>query len=517
MTADGPPGGTAADSTAVRLAGTADEAVSADEHALAAAQQMRGLFGRDSIYLVVWVLQVGFAALSIPINTRLLGSGGFGTVTTSLAVMQILVALGVFSLPTAVQRSYEQADDDGDARRIVTLSIFTAAITLGVALATGSLWAGVLHAGGFGGALEYAVIWASLTAVTYAALALLRSRDQLRGYGIVSLLQSAVAEVFSVLLVVLVHRTAAEFILGELLAQAVALAVALYMTRPLPIRRRHLRMVRDVLRYSGALLPAGIAAFLIVTSDKLIIRAELPVGQIARYGAIYNIAAIPVLILGILDTVWLPRFFAMTDERARAALLADSRDATSALLIPTILALSIGVPLVLLFWVPASFHPRGLWLETVTIAASGFPVASTIASRRVLLITGNTLPAGLSAIAGALVNIALNLALVPVIGIEGSALATLAAYTAMMIAVHVASRRTLVLRRPPVRLTAGCVAAVAVGALSTAAPITVAFAAARVVATLVCMFAFVVLLMRIVAPEREPPRWLRPADWVRRA
>ena len=69
-----------------------------------------GLFGRDSSYVLVWGLQVGVAALSIPVTTRLLGTG-FSAVTTSLAVMEILVAVGVFSLPPAVQRNYREADD----------------------------------------------------------------------------------------------------------------------------------------------------------------------------------------------------------------------------------------------------------------------------------------------------------------------------------------------------------------------------------------------------------------------
>jgi hypothetical protein len=53
---------------------------------------MRGLFGRDSLYVLIWGLQVGVAALSVPITTRLLGRN-FGVVTTAFAVMQILVPL----------------------------------------------------------------------------------------------------------------------------------------------------------------------------------------------------------------------------------------------------------------------------------------------------------------------------------------------------------------------------------------------------------------------------------------
>jgi O-antigen/teichoic acid export membrane protein len=509
-TADEPPAGAPA---ANRVPAT-DGAAAADA-AAATRSGMRGLFGRDSIYLAVWALPVGVAALSIPINTRILGAGGYGVVTTALAVMQILVAIGTFSLPTAVQRAYRR-DDQHDSRRIITLTICTAAVTLVVATVTGPYWASLLHLGAFRGALQYACIWAALTAVTYAALALLRSRDDLGAFSTVSFLQSVVAEVFSVLLVVTVHRTAREFVLGEMIAQAVAVALALYLTRPLPILRRHLAMVGDALRYSGALVPAAIGGFMLVVVDRLVIRADLPIAQVARYGAIYNLAAIPALLLGVLDTVWMPRFFDLSDRGTRRALLAESRDATSALLIPLILALSFAMPLVLAVWVPPSYHPHGLWLETVTIAASGFPVAGFFAERRVLLISGTTWPVGAATVAAALFNLALNIALVPVIGIEGSALATLLSYVVLHLVVLAFARRDEPLRRQPLRLTLACWGAVALAAASTLLPASGGFAALRVVATAVCAFAFASMLMRIVVPGFEP-RWLRPVGWGRRA
>jgi hypothetical protein len=235
---------------------------SGDERSPAAGTEkaMRGLFGRDSIYLLAWALPVGVAALSIPITTRLLGAG-FSVVTTSLAVVEILLAVGVFSLPPAVQRNYREADGGADAQRIVTLTIITAGVTLALATATGPYWSGLVGLGKFRPVLQYSVIWASLMAVTFSALALLRSRDNLLAYGLVSLMQSVAAVILGVGLIVFVRRTATEFVLGETLMQGVAMVLALYLTRPLPIRRRHLQLVRDRLRYSGALVPGVMGWF----------------------------------------------------------------------------------------------------------------------------------------------------------------------------------------------------------------------------------------------------------------
>lgn len=473
---------------------------------------MQGLFGRDSIYLLVWGLQVGVAALSIPVTTRLLGAG-FSVVTTSLAVMQVLVAVGVFSLPPAVQRNYREADGGADARRIVTLTIITAAITLAVAMATGPYWAGLVGLHKFSAVLHYAVIWASLTAVTFSALALLRSRDMLLAYGLVSLMQSVVAVTVGVLLIVFVQRSATQFVLGEMLTQALAMVLALYLTRPLPIRRRHLQLVRATIKYSGALVPAAIAGFLLTASDRLIINHDLPQLQVARYGAVYNIASIPILLLGLLDTVWLPRFFALADDNMLSKLLADSRDALYVLLIPAVMALSFSAPLVLSLWLRPDYHPAGLVFVVVTISVGGFPMAGFFAANRVLLISGKTGPVGLCVVTSAIVNIALNIVLVPIAGVEGSAFSTLLAYVLLHALVVRFARRIRHLRRPPLRRMISCGAAVVVAASTTAVPANGLFAVARVAATLLSLVVFGAVLHRLIAPGKEP--WLfRALSWA---
>jgi O-antigen/teichoic acid export membrane protein len=476
---------------------------------------MQGLFGRDSIYLLVWGLQVGVAALSIPVTTRLLGAG-FSVVTTSLAVLQVLVAIGVFSLPPAVQRNYRETDGGADARRIVTLTIVTATITLVVAMATGPYWSGAVGLGNFSAVLHYAVIWASLSAVTFSALALLRSRDMLFAYGLVSLMQSVVAVGVGVVLIVFVRRTATEFVLGEMLTQGVAMVLALYLTRPLPIRRRHLKLVRDTLKYSGALVPAAIAGFLLTASDRLIINHDLPQAmhlQVARYGAVYNIASVPILLLGLLDTVWLPRFFSLADDTMLSKLLADSRDALYGLLIPAVLALSFSAPLVLSLWLQPRFHPAGLVFVVVTISVGGFPMAGFFAANRVLLISGKTGPVAVCVVTSALVNIALNVVLVPVWGVEGSALSTLVAYMLLHALVVRFARRIRHLRRPPPRRMISCAAAVAVAAVAVAVPSHGLFAVARVLATLASLAVFGVVLQRLISPGKET-LLLRAVGWA---
>jgi len=486
----------------VPSAGPFDQRAEHDDGDTAVA--MRGLFGRDAVYLLVWASQVGFAALSIPITTRLLGRNGFGVVTTTIAVAQVLVAIGVFSLPTAIQRNYDETDGAADSRRIISLSIITAGITLAVFLAAGPYWSRLLGLGHFGATLEYAAIWASLTAVTYAALALLRSRNTLLAYGLVALIQSVLAEIFSVLLIVFVRRDATEFILGEMIAQVVAVGVALWFTRPLPLRRRDAPMVSAALRYSGALVPAALAGFLLTASDRIVIHHVLGLHQVARYGAVYNLAAIPVLLLGLLDTVWLPRFFQVSDQTVVGRLLAESRDALYRLLLPVVLALSLIIPMVLSVWLSSAYDPGGLFLVVVTISLSAFPMAGYLTANRVLLISGRTVPVGVCMVLAAAFNIVANLVLVPAIGIEGSAVATLLAFILLQGLTTFFAHRIQPVRHPPLGLVALCVADAGLAAACTQVPSGGAFAAARVLLALICLIVFGAMLQGLIASDGQP-------------
>ena len=72
----------------------------------AVVRAMRGLFGRDSLYMASWALQLVGAAALTPAITRLLGTDEFGAVATATAVMQVLFVVSGLGLATSLQRRY---------------------------------------------------------------------------------------------------------------------------------------------------------------------------------------------------------------------------------------------------------------------------------------------------------------------------------------------------------------------------------------------------------------------------
>jgi O-antigen/teichoic acid export membrane protein len=388
---------------------------------------MTGLFGRDSLYLVFWFLQVVMAALATPLATRLLGAPEFGVWSAANAVMQVLVVLCGCGLQVAVQKWHEDHGPDA-ARRLISLSVAVAVAATALAHLTGPLWSGPLGFGDYEGAVRLAVLWAGSSAGTAAVLALLRSQDRLAGFSGVSLLQSVGAELCSLAALVVLAPTAESFVLGRLVAQLLALALGLGMTRLRLLRPADLSLARGALVFGLPLVPAMLGSFVLGAADRFLIQAELGETAVAHYAVAYNIAALPMLVLSVLNSVWLPRFFAVGAGPEGDAVITASRDALYRLLAPVMVGLTVVSPLLLRLWAPPSFGRDDLLLVTAVVVVSAASYTAGLSAARALLAAARTRMIAVSAVVASVVNVLLNLWWIPVFGILGAALATAAAY-----------------------------------------------------------------------------------------
>jgi O-antigen/teichoic acid export membrane protein len=385
----------------------------------------RGFFSRDLIYLGFWAGQIALAAALTPVITRVLGQPEFGRVAACTAVMQLLAAVCSFSLGTAVQRVYVEEDGEANARRLVTFAIVLSLVTGMVAYATGRWWCPILGLGRFPDAVRYAVLWAIVTATTDAALCLVRSRDRLRIFVASSFAQSFVAQAFSLTLVVIVRRTAAEYMLGQLLGELLAAGLALCGARLKVISRANGPMLLSSLKFSAVLVPAQIATFLSDTSDRLVVQGDLGARVLSHYAVARNIGGFSTLLLTLLQFVWLPRLFAIKDRATRWRVLVANRDGLYILVVSFTLATAAASPAILWLLAPPSYKPETLLLVTALVMASAIPWVYAMVPVQELIIGGRTKTIAAIDLGLALLNLCLNLLLVPTLGIDGSAGITL--------------------------------------------------------------------------------------------
>jgi len=478
------------------------------EHAL------RGLFGRDSLYMLTWALQLLASAAATPLITRIMGTVEFGAVAAATAIMQVLFVVAGLGLRTAIQRHYAGPDGPAAAARLLLLTIVLAGVVTVLADSTGPLWSRYVGFESYSGALRVAVYWAGVAAVTNASLALLRSQDRLLAFSCVSLLQSVVAAAAGVVLLV-ARPTATMFLLAQLSMQVLATMVALFLAPPKLLRPRDRRLALDALLYGLPLVPAVLGSFVLAAADRLVIQAELGLTAVARYQVAYNVGNLPMLLLSVLSNVWMPRIFALKGPAERDAVLAASWDALYRLLTPVLIGLSVGAPLVLRVWVPPSYQPDDLLLVTAVVIVSAVPYTAGLSVTRALLAEGRTTMIAAATGVAAVVNIVLNLILVPRYELVGSAAATFLSYGLLYGLLHLRVRAMLPMRNSPRRL-AEVAAAAAIALLAAALPTTRAFLALRGVIAIASLVWFGSILVQLnhrrsapsddaLAPLSDPP------------
>lgn len=385
------------------------------------------MFTRDFIYLGVSALQVVLAALITPILTRRVGVGPFGQLALAIVVAQLLGWTFSLGLPFAVQKVFAEEDGDRRARGVLAISAFLAAAGTLVVVLAAPAWGPAV---GLNQVLDarLAALWAGCFALTLTTLAMLRSRDKLRMAIFGATLQSLGAQLAGLALLYLWAPTVTSYLWGLIIGQGAAALAGLLALRPA------WSAVTTIRRYAGAFLfglpmvPQQLSGFILGLGDRVVVRHVLGSAAVGRYSVAYNVGSLGFLVLVFAMQAWLPRIYAVEDPGARSRLLASSRDMMNLLLIPVVIGLAAGAPVVLRVWVPPSFHPAELTPIVAIVAICTFPFAQFLANLRALMSEGRTSRAAVATLVAAVVNIGLNLVMVPFLGITGSAIATVLSY-----------------------------------------------------------------------------------------
>jgi O-antigen/teichoic acid export membrane protein len=393
----------------------------------AALNALHAMFTRDFLYLGVSALQVVLAALMTPILTRLVGVSQFGQLALAIVVGQLLGVTFSFGLPFAAQKVFAGEDGDRDSRAVLAITAVLAVAASLVTVLAAPAWGPAV---GLAGVLEarLVAVWAGCFALALTSLAMLRSRDKLGMAIFVATLQSVGAQASGVLLLHWWAPTVTSYFYGLIIGQGAAALVGLLALTPNWSVVTAIRRYRGIFLFGLPMVPQQLSGWILGVGDRVVVSHVLGSAAVGRYSVAYNLGSLGFILLVFVNQAWMPRIYAVADRAARSRLLASSRDTMNLLLIPVVCGLAAGAPLVLEVWVPKSFHPAQLTPIVAIVAICTFPFGQFLANLRALMSEGRTGRAAVATLVAAVVNIGLNVALVPFIGITGSAIATVLSY-----------------------------------------------------------------------------------------
>jgi O-antigen/teichoic acid export membrane protein len=389
-----------------------------------AAVAERGIVRDGAVYAVGLALRGGLSFLVLPAATRILGPEEFGVATAALVVASVLSIVFGLGSNYAILRLY--FDEPEAAERTEWAMLLRAQLVLGAVLACvawllGPIWSGMYDGVPWTGALQLAVVLGFAQAVQATTLSVLRAARRVYAFVGVVLAQVVAGGTLAVLLAA---RYGPAGLVGGL---AVGASLGALLGLVLTYRRPSWSWVS--LR-AGLLLSVPFAAVMLSgwvfgLSDRVLIERFLGLEQLGTYQVAYALAIVPILLTDALQTAWLPHFYRLDASTKRAL---PARLATRVTL--AVAAVAAGVvlfaPVAGALLAPPDFE---LPLTVVALVVSAtFVRASYLIAFAVLSDVKESASIARASALGAVVNVGLNLWLIPLWGLTGAALTTLVAY-----------------------------------------------------------------------------------------
>ncbi len=413
--------------------------------------QLQSLVVQSATYGLGDLLTKAIAFLLIPVYTRYLSPADYGILGVASSLTAVLGIVYPLGLNAAAMRFYYDVPDEA-ARRELLGTLALAVLFLGAAL-TLILVATPLGPALFGAAVRdipfspyvTTLLWTACFAnASVIPLVIFRVQERPRCY--VAYTVGAFLLTTAAILYYVVGRR--EGALGNLRGVMIAsgiMAVLYVLTTfrhaALAFRRR---WVAEGFVYGLPVVPHLLAHWALTLSDRSILNHLVPLEQLGVYTLAYQVSIALSLIMQALNTAWMPFFYRVASEPDAERKLA--RFFTYYLGIATFAALglaTLGGDVIRIVANPA-YHAAAQWVPVVTLAhlAQGFyyPAVFALFYRRktayLPFLTGSA----------AVLNIALNVGLIPRYGIGAAAWSKVVGYVALAAITFIAGQRVYPIR-----------------------------------------------------------------------
>jgi len=391
-----------------------------------------GVFGQQAV-----------AYLTLPVLTKYLSRTDYGVVSVLIALLSFINVISNAGLPAATFRMYNEDDHPSARTRVLGTSqvLFFGYALLMTAVVLGGAEYISLHL--LGNTIYVDVI--RIVGIYLVASTLIN-------YGNIILrihvrpLQKSVHNILWLLaeyglvigLVVFMHLGIKGYWLGRLIGGFVALAGMWWLVHRFISWQISMRQFREIVRYALPMFPATMALWALRLVDRALITTSVGLNEVAIYEVGYKIGLLTGMVNVPFLAAW-PQFaFSSMKKRDAPRIYRDVLTSVAA----GSLFLGLGVimfrdELVIMFSTSEYARASTLvpWIVLSQIAWALHPVLSLGPKIK----RNTTVLAWVTGVA-AFMNIALNLFLIPRIGILGAAIATFVAYTILVILEYVIGR-----------------------------------------------------------------------------
>ena len=405
--------------------------------------------------------------LLMPFYTTWLSTSEFGVAELITSTANLLIPLACVGIANGIFRF--AAERESDQRAVFSTSVALLAIGSGIFLALSPI---LLLFDYFAASVWLIVLYVLSANLQSVAAQYVRACDRTRLFSLQGIVNTILTVALNILFLVGFDMGVTGYVLsvivGNLLTTAF-LVVAAKLWRVFSLRAVDRRLMKELLVFSLPMVPTTVCWLITDLSDRYMVTYFCGEAVNGVYSAAYKLPTVINLVSGIFMQAW--QFSAVaqsSDDEACKRFYSDVfRGFLSVIFIGAagLILFSRELTAILL---NSAYADAARYMPTLISAAAIEAVVAFLAT--VYMVRKKTMHSFLTAMLGALLNVLLNLCLIPVWGALGAAIATLIGYGAVLIARLIDAPRMIRFRLYLPRLTVSLLLLLGAAALMTLAP-----------------------------------------------
>jgi O-antigen/teichoic acid export membrane protein len=399
----------------------------------------------------------GFLFISLPLLSRVMNPSEYGKLSLINSAISILFVFLSFNIQNAITNRYMRNKENFGSYLFSNLSVLIPLQFVVISLSPLYLgylshWFGLQELDIF----YVLIICSMLTLFNVYTGFLLASRKskEFSIWNITSkLIELALIFVFALLLI---ENQYLSKIYAQLLVTSFVLIMVIPRLYRLLVRDFNVQYVRAAMMFALPLIPHALTNNLLSQIDRFLINSELGTAATGIYSFSYNLGMAIVVVIMAWNSSWQPKLFELLNEGNKKAISKVVYSSGGVMLFFSILAILFSEEAVILFADPAYYDS----IKIVPIIVIGNALIHIYMSyANFVFYERKTFYISLSTAAALLVNIGLNLWLIPIYGIEGAAWATVVSYFSLCLFHYLTSTYLLKLNHLSVWLLLGFIIA----------------------------------------------------------
>lgn len=396
-------------------------------------ENIKSFFNDTITYALVNIINKSIPFLLLPILIRLIDKSDYGFYSLFVTTENFLLPIISLNLYAALSKHYYLKIDL--SKYISTILNFSLIILFLILFLVICIPPSFIISSGFTKSIVFVVIInSSILGIYNLIKSLFRLQRKPIHYGIYTIIFS-----FTLISCLLIFgyfwRNSEMLIFGRFLCYMILLIVSIILLMKLKLMsfKFNFYMLKRILKFSTPTIIFSLSAIIFTSSDRFFIQHFLGLESVGSYVAIFQISSIVTMIGISLNAAWIPWLFENLNKKNKVV----NGDIVRLTYVLTVCFLLFGIIFSLIFPTLASLVLTEDYMSNLNIA---YPLIFGFIFQGLYFLyspyifyTENTMSNGIMGLITAIINIIMNIILIPIYGIIGAAYSSMACWIILTI------------------------------------------------------------------------------------